>query len=155
MSTPPPWTGRLGTSAEGGGPDVAHDLGYLESGLTYSFAQLASCDEIVGWLRHVRAPYDTGDEALALDLIDEVGPDAQFLATSHTMRHFRDPYYPSLFGRATYEAWREKDGGTLSERAGHRVDEILDAAPEPKPLACDEELLAIIAAAERRVAGDA
>ena len=38
------------------GPDVVHDLGYLESGLTYSFAQLAICDEIVGWLRHLRAP---------------------------------------------------------------------------------------------------
>lgn len=132
------------------GPDVVHDLGYLESGLTYSFAQLAICDEIVGWLRHLRAPYDTGEEALALDLIDEVGPDGQFLATPHTMRHFREQYYPSLFERATYEAWRVKDGGTLAERAGHRVDAILDAAPEAEPLACDGELLDIIAAAEKR-----
>jgi trimethylamine--corrinoid protein Co-methyltransferase len=132
------------------GPDVVHDLGYLESGLTYSFAQLAICDEIVGWLRHLRAPYDTGEDALALDLIDEVGPDAQFLATAHTMRHFRELYYPSLFERATYEAWRAKDGGTLAERAGRRVDEILDAAPQPEPLACDDELLAIIRAAEER-----
>ncbi len=133
------------------GPDVVHDLGYLESGLTYSFAQLAICDEIVGWLRHLRAPYDTSDEALALDVIDEVGADGQFLATPHTMRHFRELYYPSLFERATYEAWRAKDGGTLADRAGRRVDEILDAAPEPEPLACDEELRAIVAAAERRV----
>lgn len=131
------------------GPDVVHDLGYLESGLTYSFAQLAICDEIVGWLRHMGAPYDTSDEALALDVINDVGTDGQFLATPHTMRHFRELYYPSLFERATYEAWRDKDGGTLSDRAGRRVDEILDAAPEPEPLAWDEELLAIIAAAEK------
>jgi trimethylamine--corrinoid protein Co-methyltransferase len=132
------------------GPDVVHDLGYLESGLTYSFAQLAICDEIVGWLRHLRAPYDTSDQALALDLVDEVGPDGQFLATRHTLQHCREHYYPSLFERATYEAWREKDGGTLAERAGHRVDAIIDAAPEAEPLACDAELLAIIAAAEKR-----
>lgn len=132
------------------GPDVVHDLGYLESGLTYSFAQLAICDEIVGWLRHLRAPYDTSDEALALDLIDEVGADGQFLAARHTLRHFRELYYPNLFERATYEVWREKDGGTLADRAGDRVDQILEAAPEPKPLACDEELLAIVAAAEKR-----
>jgi trimethylamine--corrinoid protein Co-methyltransferase len=133
------------------GPDVVHDLGYLESGLTYSFAQLAICDEIVGWLRHLRAPFDTGDEALALDLIDEVGPDGQFLATRHTLQHCREHYYPSLFERATFEAWRVKGGESLVERAGRRVDEILDAAPEPAPLACDEELRAIVAAAEKRV----
>jgi len=132
------------------GPDAVHDLGYLESGLTYSFAQLAICDETVGWLRHLRAPYDTSAEALALDLIAEVGPDKQFLTTPHTMRHFRELYYPSLFERATYQAWREKDGRTLAERAGGRVEKLLDAAPEREPLACDEELRAIIAAAERR-----
>ena len=137
------------------GPDVVHDLGYLESGLTYSFAQLAICDEIVGWLRHLRAPYDTSDQALALDLIDEVGPDGQFLATRHTLQHCREHYYPSLFERATYEAWREKDGGTLAERAGRRVDEIIDAAPEAEPLACDAELLAIVAAAEKRAGAGA
>jgi len=131
------------------GPDIVHDLGYLESGLTYSFAQLAICDEIVGWLRHLRAPYDTSDAALALDLIDDVGPDGQFLATKHTLQHCREHYYPTLFERATYEAWREKDGGTLAERAGDRVDQIIEAAPEPEPLACDEELLAIIAMAEK------
>ncbi len=131
------------------GPDVVHDLGYLESGLTYSFAQLAICDEIVGWLRHLRTPYDTGDEALALDLIDEVGTDGQFLATPHTMRHFRELYYPSLFERATYEAWREKDGGTLAERAADRVEALLEASPATQPLACDAELLAIIASAEK------
>ncbi len=133
------------------GPDVVHDLGYLESGLTCSFAQLAICDEIVGWLQHLRAPFDLSDEALALDLIGETGPDGQFLATSHTMRHFRELYYPSIFERATYETWREKDGKTLAERAGHLVDQMLDAAPAREPLACDEELRAIVAAAERRV----
>jgi trimethylamine---corrinoid protein Co-methyltransferase len=133
------------------GPDVVHDLGYLESGLTYSFTQLAICDEIVGWLRHLRAPYDVSTEALALDLIDETGPGGQFLATSHTTRHFREHYYPSLFERATYEAWREKGGGSLADRAGRRVDEILDAAPAREPLACDDGLRAIVAAAERRV----
>ena len=45
-------------------------------------------------------------------------PTASSSPRAHTMRHFRELYYPSLFERATYEAWREKDGGTLAERAG-------------------------------------
>jgi len=131
-------------------PDIVHDLGYLESGLTYSFAQLAICDEIVGWLRHLRAPLDTGDEALALDLIDEVGPDGQFLAARHTRKHCREHYYPDLFERATHEAWRERGGSTLAERAGLGVEGLLDASPSPQPLACDDELFEIIRSAEAR-----
>ena len=134
------------------GPDIVHDLGYLESGLTGSLAQLAVCDEIVAWLRHVEAPLDTGDEALALDLIDEVGPDGQYLATRHTARHCRELYYPRLFERATREAWTAAGATTLAERAGRRVEELLDAAPRPEPLPCDDELAAIVAAAERRAA---
>ena len=134
------------------GPDIVHDLGYLESGLTGSLAQLAICDEIVAWLRHLKAPLDTGDEALALDLIDEVGPDGQYLATRHTARHCRELYYPRLFERATRETWSATGATTLAERAGRRVEELLDAAPRPEPLPCDDELAAIVSAAQRRVA---
>ncbi len=134
------------------GPDIVHDLGYLESGLTGSLAQLAICDEIVAWLRHVKAPFEMSDEALALDLIDEVGPDGQFLATRHTARHCRELYYPTLFERATREAWTAAGGTSLAERAGRRVEELLDAAPRPEPLPCDDELAAIVAEAQRRVA---
>ncbi len=134
------------------GPDLVHDLGYLESGLTGSLAQLAICDEMVGWLRHLRAPLDTGDEALALDVVDEVGPDGQFLATRHTARHYRELYYPTLFERATREAWVTAGSSTLAERAGRWVEELLAARPSPEPLACDDRLRAIVAAAERGVA---
>jgi trimethylamine--corrinoid protein Co-methyltransferase len=132
------------------GPDIVHDLGYLESGLSGSLAQLAICDEIVGWLRHLREPLDVSDEALALDLIDEVGAEGQFLATSHTAKHFRELYYPTLFERATREAWTAAGGTTLAERAGRRVEELLDATPRPDPLACDDDLAAIVAEAEKR-----
>lgn len=134
------------------GPDIVHDLGYLESGLTGSLAQLVICDEIVGWLRHLRAPLDTSDEALALDVIDQVGPDGQFLMAKHTLKHCRELYYPKLFERATFEAWSSGGGLTLAERAGRRVDEVLSTAPAPEPLTCDEELRSVVAAAERRVA---
>jgi trimethylamine--corrinoid protein Co-methyltransferase len=43
-----------------GGANLIHDLGYLESGLTGSLAQLVICDEIVGWIKHFMAPRDPG-----------------------------------------------------------------------------------------------
>ena len=54
------------------GSHIVHDLGYLESGLTGSLAQLVICHEIRSWLSYFVSGVDVSDTALALDLIDEV-----------------------------------------------------------------------------------
>jgi len=118
------------------GGNIVHDLGYLESGLSGSLAQLVICDEILGWLEHFVRGVEITDETLALDLIDEVGPDGQFLDSEHTLKHFRERWYPSLFERDNYNNWQTKGGKTLGERAAERVDAIL-AEHEPEPLPAD------------------
>ena len=137
-----------------GGGNLIHDLGYLESGLCGSLAQLVICDEIVGWLEHFMAPIEINDETLALDLIDEVGPDGQFLVTDHTRRHFRERWHPQLFERDTYKGWLAKGGKSLAERAAKRVEEIL-AEHKPEPLADDvvQAIKAIIRRAEESARG--
>ena len=55
------------------GGHIVHDLGYLESGLSYSLAQLVICDEIVAWIKHFVQDVEVTDETLALDVIDQVG----------------------------------------------------------------------------------
>ncbi len=130
------------------GADVVHDLGYLESGMTGSLAQLAVCDEIVGWLRHLTGRIDVDTEALALDTIDEVGPDGQFLTARHTLAHYREQWYPSLFERQTYEGWLGAGGLDLVQRAAARVDDLL-ARPFDGTSPVDDELLEIVRAAER------
>lgn len=107
------------------GANIVHDLGYLESGLTGSLAQLVICDEIVSWLEHFTRGVDVSDEALALDLIDEVGPDGSFLESDHTYAHFRERWYPRLFERDNYEGWLARGGKNLGERAAERVEAIL------------------------------
>jgi trimethylamine--corrinoid protein Co-methyltransferase len=130
------------------GADVVHDLGYLESGMTGSLAQLAVCDEIVRWLRHLTGQIDVGAEAVALDTIDEVGPDGQFLTAGHTLAHFREQWYPRLFERQTYETWLGGGGPDLVQRAAARVDDLL-SRPLHGPSPVDDELLQIVRAAER------
>ena len=107
------------------GADLVHDLGYLASGMTGSLAQMVICAEIVSWLRHLQRPLVVDEEALALGLVDELGPGGQFLAASHTRRHFREHWYSGLFERQTREAWEAGGGTTLAERAARRVDEVL------------------------------
>ena len=61
------------------GGHMIHDAGFMESALTGSLAQLVLCDEIAGWVRAFLAPVDLSDEALAVDVIDAVGPGGLFL----------------------------------------------------------------------------
>ena len=116
------------------GGHLIHDSGYLESGLTGSLAQLAICDEIATWIRAAIAPVDMSDEALALDLIDQLGPDGSFLETDHTIAHYSERWYPSLIDHLAYSAWQARGATTLAERAAVRVDRILtDHRPAPLP----------------------
>jgi trimethylamine--corrinoid protein Co-methyltransferase len=131
------------------GGNIVHDLGYLESGLTGSLAQLVICDEVLSWMEHFVRGVDINDETLALDLIDQVGPDGQFLDSDHTLKHFRERWYPSLFDRNNYDGWLAKGGQTLAERAAERVATILaEHKPEPLPDDAAQAVQSIVERAE-------
>lgn len=132
-----------------GGANLIHDLGYMESGLCGSLAQLVICNEMVGWIEKMMAPVEINDETLALDLIDEVGPDGSFLDSDHTMKHFRERWYPQVFERGNYEQWLEAGGLSLGERAARQVDTILENhQPEPLPKDVQQRIRTIVQRAE-------
>ncbi len=132
------------------GGQIIHDLGYLESGLTFSFTQLVLCDEIVSWIKAFGKEFEVNDETLALEVIAELGPDGDFLQTEHTLRHFRERWYPALFERASYETWLKRGGRTLVKRAAETVERVLaDHRPEPLPEDVREKIRGIVARAER------
>ncbi len=136
------------------GGNIIHDLGYLESGLTGSIAQLVICDEIVDWLRHFVRGIEINEETLALDLVEEKGPDGQYLDAEHTYEHYRERWYPSLFERENYEGWRSKGGKDLSARAADRVEEILESHQvEPLPAETSQRIDGIIERAEAALVG--
>lgn len=135
------------------GGNIVHDLGYLESGLTGSLAQLAICDEILDWLGHFVGGVEISEETLALDLIDEIGPDGQFLDCDHTYQHYKERWYPSLFERENYESWQAKGGKDLGQRAAERVSSILEHhRAEPLPEEVSKRLEEIIERAEKSIA---
>jgi trimethylamine--corrinoid protein Co-methyltransferase len=120
--------------------------------LTGSLAQLVICDEIVGWLGHFVAPVEVNDETLALGLIDEIGPDGQFLDTAHTLAHFREHWYPTVFDRRNYDKWQAIGGESLAERAADRVKKILaEHQPEPLPDEATQAVKAVVRRAEESV----
>ncbi len=127
------------------GGNIVHDLGYLESGLTFSFAQLAICDQMASWVKAFFSPVEVNDETLALNVITEVGPGGQYLKHKHTRAHFREHWYPDLFERGNYTDWAQKGSQTLGERAATRVQKILDEHhPQPLPDAVRARLRQIV-----------
>jgi len=127
------------------GGQIIHDLGYLESGLTFSFAQLALCDEIVSWIKGFNRAVRVDEESLGVDTVAEVGPEGQFLKTKHTLNHFRERWYPQLFDRQTFEFWHDKGAQGSVERAADLVESILtEHKPEPLPKKTQEKLQEIV-----------
>jgi len=135
-----------------GGGNLIHDVGYIESGMTASYQQLVSMNEIAGLVKRFLRGVEVSAEEIALDVIEEVGPGGQFLDHRHTYRHFRSNWIPKLFDRAPREEWDRAGGLSMGDRAAVRVRELLEHH-EPAPLgaAAAEALNAVIQRAEERV----
>ena len=131
------------------GGNIIHDLGYMESGLTFSFIQLALCDEIVSWIKGFCKEFEVDDETLALDVIAEAGPEGQYLKTKHTLKHYKQRWYPNFFERMNYESWLSKGGKNFTERTSEQITTILtEHKPEPLPSTIKKRLGEIVGKAE-------
>ncbi len=131
------------------GANLIHDVGYLASGMTASLSHLVVCDEIIGWIKRFTQEVEVNDETLALDLIDEIGAEGQYLATPHTTEHFRADWYPKLFDRQNIDGWQAAGKTTLGERAAKKTRQIL-AGHQADPLP-DEIIAALDGIIERAV----
>jgi len=116
------------------GAQMAHDVGYLDSGMTNSIEQIVICDEIISYTKAFMKEVEVNEETLALDVINQVGPDGDFLGNKHTLKNFRQDWYPSLFERRNYDGWKKDGGKTMRQRAREKAVEIL-AQHKPEPLA--------------------
>ncbi|HIQ04821.1 MAG TPA: trimethylamine methyltransferase, partial [Anaerolineae bacterium] len=113
------------------GVNLIHDVGYMESGLTASLDYLVICDEIISLVRHILRGCEVDDETLALDLIDAVGPGGHFVDSEHTLRHYREVWYPSVLDRRTYDDWSAAGAMTLKQRARIKAKELLETHEVP------------------------
>ena len=132
------------------GANLVHDVGYINNGLTTSLEQIVVSAEVAGSVRRIAGGIDVDEETMALDLIAEVGPGGEYLTSEHTLRHFRDNWFPRLISRDPYERWEQKGRKDLGNRANEFVRRILQNH-EPRPLAggIADELRRIVRARDR------
>jgi trimethylamine--corrinoid protein Co-methyltransferase len=134
------------------GANIVHDSGFMDAGLQGSLQLMAIANDLIGFIRAATRPVEINAETLALDLIEELGPEGNYLAADHTFEHFRDPYYSLLADKRQYDSWLEQGGKTMEERAAEQVEAILsEHQPEPLPAKNQDRLGKIVAREQERM----
>jgi trimethylamine--corrinoid protein Co-methyltransferase len=132
------------------GADTANGMGLLEGCTVLYPEELALDTDIYHQIRINAAGLDTSREALALDVIKEVGPRGHYLSHPHTRTHLREREYSDVTRQITPEG-RVRDP---IEVAREKTAWILENH-RPKPLEETQraELARLVQAAERELAG--
>lgn len=116
------------------GANIVHDMGFMDAGLQGSLQLIALCNDWLGFLRAATRGVPVNDETLALDVVEELGPEGDYLTHEHTLRHFREPYYSQLADKAPHSIWESRGATTMEARAAGQVDKILERhRVEPLP----------------------
>jgi len=121
--------------------NLNHDVGYLEAGLANSPELMVLANELITMNRVFTQGVSFDDDALAVDVIDEVGPGGQFLSHDHTMRHWRNLWTPALFDRQRLEPWMEKGSKNMRTRIREATLALLGSHHvESLPASVDAEI---------------
>ena len=116
------------------GQNLVHDLGFMDTALTYSPELLVICDDVVGKVERFLRGIEVNDETIALNVIERVGIGNSYLSDRHTMNHVRSELYISkLVVREEYGKWLEKGRISMVKKAQEETKSIV-AKHEPQPL---------------------
>ena len=126
------------------GANLVHDVGFAEAANSASLELIVATDEVIGMIKTMMNGVAVEGETLALDVMDQVGPSASFLAEDHTVKNFRKNWFPQLMNRGNYAQWMANGGLSLGDKANLRVRRILTEhrpAPLPAEVAAELEMM--------------
>ncbi len=115
------------------GANLIHDVGYLDHSHIVSMEGHVLMDEIVEGIKHLVGPIEIDKEHLALDVIDKVGFDGNFVKEQHTYDHFRKTWMPNILDRTGYNQWIKNGKVSIEQKLNEKVKDIIENY-EPEPL---------------------
>jgi trimethylamine--corrinoid protein Co-methyltransferase len=134
------------------GANLVHGVGVLEGSSTTSYEMLLAMDEVISMVKFIMNGIEVDAETLALNVIDKVGPDGNFLAEEHTLKHYRRGWSPRFMDRCNYETWADDGKRTMGDRLNKMAREILsDYRPIPLAPANAERIRQIVRAADSKL----
>jgi trimethylamine--corrinoid protein Co-methyltransferase len=114
-------------------------LGALENCMMFSPQQLVIDNDLVASVRYLLNGFEVNDETLAVDVIQEVGPNGSFMNHEHTLHHLYTEKDPSkLYSRVTWAAAHSERAVKLEEKARRTAEKLVQRETE-HPLSPDQE----------------
>lgn len=121
----------LGAAA---GADIFGHMGICGVDQAASLDMLVLQHEIIRYVESSMRNLDFSEDAIPLDLIDEVGPGGTFLDTQHTAHRFRHELFtPEILDRQFFQAWLDTGAVGVEQRCvdlrrklqfEHKVDHL-------------------------------
>lgn len=126
----------------------------LESGVTFSLAQLVMDNEIAYMVKEVLRGITLSEESMATEVIKRAGSHGNFLELEHTFNHMREQSKTQLIDRRTRESWKSSGGKSYTQRAGEKALSILKShKPEPLRAEVRDGLHSIVTETEKELSG--
>ncbi len=110
------------------GINLAHDTGYMGSGMVGDLKAIVFNNEIISYARNLLCGgVALNDDTKAMDIIEKIGPGGNYLSEIHTVKHFRKEFWQTdMMNRINLSAWKNEGKKRLSEKLGERAKEILN-----------------------------
>lgn len=121
---------------------LTQSIGGMDMGLSVSYQKIMIDHEMLGSVIRCLEGIRVDEDALAYEVIKNVGPGGTFLTHMHTFQNFKkEHFFPQLADVNSYSVWNEKGRKSLEEKAKEQVEDILNNhRPAPLPDSVVEEL---------------
>jgi len=120
------------------GADLVHDVGEMYHSKIVSAELIFLVDEIVEMMKVMMNGIVINSETLPINLIERLGPKSNYLAESHTVKHFRKFWMPRIFDRSMA---KKENTGDCAELLNKKTIDILKThIPKPLPEDITKEL---------------
>ncbi|SHI37103.1 trimethylamine methyltransferase family protein [Desulfosporosinus lacus] len=105
-------------------------LGVLDAIMTTSYEKFIIDEELIRRVRRISQGIDTSDEALAVDVIQEIGHTGTYLSHISTFEKFRSLWTPTISDWGNYSDWKNAGSEDVVIKANRKYQHILQNAPE-------------------------
>lgn len=105
-------------------------LGVLDAIMATSYEKFIIDEELIRRVRRISQGIDTSDEALAVDVIQEVGHTGTYLTHMSTFEKFRSLWTPTVSDWGNYTDWVNSGSEDVVVRANRKFKQVLQNAPD-------------------------
>ncbi|MCK4981877.1 MAG: trimethylamine methyltransferase family protein, partial [Victivallaceae bacterium] len=115
-------------SAASGGNDLIVNSGMFGTGMSVTNEQLLLDNEMNRFARRMMKGIEVSDATIAKDVIAEIGPRGDYLASDHTLEHLRTGEHveTTVITGMNYGNWKNAGAKTCYQIASEKVQKILN-----------------------------